>query len=351
MRSVVFAWRRSTPPFLIGGAEVTQQLLAEEFAGAGWHVGYLGAHEAPWDGSSALADMRHRLTVWGVGYTYDEAQGVLRYRWNGVDCWSVRQAAVDAGLDTLLRESTPELMVTSQEGSAALAEHAGRTVPVVGWIHSVSRTGLEVLEGRPRYALAVSRFVLSRMNTLPDTTAILCYPPFTDVKSVGAGTRMDDLLMINPVPAKGAQLVKALARRLPERRFTLVEGWWDTSDEFARLDNVRYLKRTYELDRLYRSHRLLLVPSVVEDAFPRVIIEAGLAGLPSIGPDRGGIPEAIEDGGLVITSDHVADWAAAIRSLDGLVWADHARRARQRAARLVRSCLGELATVGVIATT
>jgi hypothetical protein len=61
MRSVLFAWRRSTPPFLIGGAEVTQQLLAEEFAGAGWQVTYLGSHEAPWDGSSALASMRRQL--------------------------------------------------------------------------------------------------------------------------------------------------------------------------------------------------------------------------------------------------------------------------------------------------
>src|SRR5947199_7971526 len=107
------------------------------------------------------------------------------------------------------------MVVTSQEGSAALAERAGRTVPVVGWIHSASRTGLEVLEGQPRYALAVSRFVLSRMNTLPDTTAILCYPPFSDTNASGAGARADDLLMINPVPAKGAQLVKALARQLP----------------------------------------------------------------------------------------------------------------------------------------
>lgn len=348
MRSVVFAWRRSTPPFLIGGAEVTQQLLAEEFAAAGWQVTYLGTHEAPWDGSSALTDMRHRLAAWGVEYLYTEARGVLRYLWNGVDCRSVRQAAVLAELDTVLRESAPELVVTSQEGSAVLAERAGRSVPVVGWIHSVSSTGMEVLQGRPRYALAVSRFVLSRMNTMPDTTAVLCYPPFTDTNASGGDARTDDLLMVNPIPAKGARMVKALARRLPERRFTLVEGWWDTGDEFAGMGNVRYIGRTYEMERLYRSHRLLLVPSVVEDAFPRVIIEAGLAGLPAIGSNRGGIAEAIEDGGLVIASDDVVAWVAAIRSLDGPAWADRARRARRRAARLVRGCLAELAAAGVI---
>jgi glycosyltransferase involved in cell wall biosynthesis len=353
MRSVLFAWRRFTPPFLIGGAEVTQQLLAEEFAGAGWQVTYLGAHEAPWDGSSVLADMRYQLAARGVEYTYDKARDMLRYRWNGVDCRSVRQVAVLAELDTVLREPTPELVVTSQEGSAELAVRAGRVAPVVGWIHSVSRTGTEVLRGHPRYALVVSRFVQSRLGASPDTTAILCYPPFTvsGVDVPDASARTDDLLMVNPVPAKGAQLVTELARQLPERRFTLVEGWWDTSDEFIGADNVRYVRRTYEMDRLYRSHRLLLVPSVVEDAFPRVIIEAGLAGLPTIGSDRGGIAEAIEDGGLVIPSGEVLAWAAAIRSLDGPAWAECARRARERASRLVRSCLAELAAAGVIAAT
>ncbi|GHE24827.1 hypothetical protein GCM10017778_00670 [Streptomyces vinaceus] len=51
--TVVFVWRRTPPPLLIGGAEVSQQLLAEEFVRAGWRVVYLGSHEAPWNGSRA----------------------------------------------------------------------------------------------------------------------------------------------------------------------------------------------------------------------------------------------------------------------------------------------------------
>ncbi len=70
------------------------------------------------------------------------------------------------------------------------------------------------------------------------------------------------------------------------------------------------------MDAVYHSHRVLLVPSVVEDAFPRVIVEAGLTGLPSIGSDRGGIPEAISDGGMVLPAGDVNAWVSAIRSLD-----------------------------------
>uniref|UniRef100_A0AAU2V530 Uncharacterized protein n=1 Tax=Streptomyces sp. NBC_00003 TaxID=2903608 RepID=A0AAU2V530_9ACTN len=62
---------------------------------------------------------------------------------------------------------------------------------------------------------------------------------------------------------------------------------------------------------LYATHRLLPVPSVVEDAFPRVIAEAGLHGPATLGSDRGGIPEAIDGGGLVLPHDDPGAWAKA----------------------------------------
>jgi hypothetical protein len=353
MPAVLFAWRRCVPPFLVGGAEVSQQLLAEEFVSAGWQVTYLGSHETPWNGVSELDVMRRQLALWGVHHIYAEARGELRYSWKGVDCRSVPQAGMFSTLNAVLRAGSPELVVTSQEGSAVLAKQATTLAPVAGWIHSVSRTGMEVLRGGPQYALATSRFVVSRMPASTSTRTILFYPPFAAaaVDPPVASDRAGDLLMVNPVPAKGARLVKDLAYYLPQRRFTLVEGWWDTSARFTGLANVRYVKRTYEMDSLYADHRVLLVPSVVDDAFPRVIIEAGLAGLPTIGSDRGGIAEAIEDGGLVVATAEVAAWASAITSLDGPAWEDRARRARERSSRLVRGCLTELAAAGVIAAT
>lgn len=78
MRTVLFAWRRYTPPFLLGGAEVTQQLLAEEFASSGWWTTYLGSYEAPWSGVSELIDIGRQLIAWGVHHTYDNVRGELR---------------------------------------------------------------------------------------------------------------------------------------------------------------------------------------------------------------------------------------------------------------------------------
>ncbi|MFI6347194.1 glycosyltransferase [Streptomyces sp. NPDC050560] len=349
--TVLFVWRRTPPPLLIGGAEVSQQLLAEEFARAGWNVVYLGSHEAPWDGSSQAGALRAHLDAHGVAW--DKAPDQIRYCWNGVQCTAVSQDRIEDALTTMVRQLFPAVVITSQEGSAALAALAHRCAGrVVGWIHSVSNTGTGVLRGGPSDVLVTSRFVARRVRCPEGTRPVTFYPPFAAVVAdapLPADGRADSahggVLMVNPVPAKGAALVHELVQRLPDHLFTLVEGWWDTTDEFTGYPNVRYVPRTYDMASLYASHRLLLVPSQVEDAFPRVIIEAGLHGLPALGSDRGGIPEAVMDGGLILPPDDAEAWTKAIIAADP---EQLGVRARRRAHPLTRRCLPELAAAGVI---
>ncbi|MFJ8848232.1 glycosyltransferase [Streptomyces cyaneofuscatus] len=343
MPTVLFAWRRTPPPFLIGGAEVTQQLLAEELAASGWHVTYLGSHEAPWNGTTQLPEMRAHLDLHRV--PYDEEAGALRYWWNGVACSALMQNNVEHAFGSLLGTLRPDVVFTSQEGSAQLAVQARSTTLVVGLLHSVSATGLSVLAGRPHYGLAVSEFVRARASHVAGTRLAVMYPPFAPPGPSTDENLSTSVLMINPIPAKGSDLLHQLIRLMPEQHFTLVEGWWDTAADFAAHRNVTYVPRVYDMGPLYRSHRLLLVPSVVEDAFPRVIIEAALHRIPSIGTNRGGIPEAIGDAGIVLPGTAGPEaWTQEIRNADceGL-----GTRALRRATRFTRPCLPQLLELGI----
>ncbi|WP_229906817.1 glycosyltransferase [Streptomyces vinaceus] len=254
----------------------------------------------------------------------------------------------------LLAEARPELVVTSQERAADLAALARRSSRVAGWLHSVSANSMGVLHGRPHVALATSKFVAGRTHAHSDTKTVAFYPPFAPAEGAGhllaagpgtAGRVPGGVLMVNPIPAKGAALLHQLIRRLPALRFTPVEGWWDTADEFTAYPNVHWVPRTYAMGRLYSANDLLLVPSQVEDAFPRVIVEAGLHGVPTIGSSRGGIPEALGDGGVILHPDDGDGWVQAIESADrtGL-----GAKARAGAEPLVRPCLPELAAAGLI---
>ncbi|QIB42815.1 glycosyltransferase [Streptomyces aureoverticillatus] len=343
MPTALFAWRRTPPPLLIGGAEVTQQLLAEELAAAGWRVIYLGSHEAPWDQSSQLPQLHAFLDTHRT--PYEETNEELRYRWNGVHCIAVPQRRTPAALSSLLSQVRPDVVFTSQEGAADLAAQARPAALVAGILHSVSETGLGVLGGRPHLALAVSKFVDRRAPRTEGTRLAVLYPPFTSPRPSGHVRRTGSVLMVNPIPAKGSDLLHQLIRRIPEQHFTLVEGWWNTAGQFAAYANVTFVPRVYDMSPLYWSHRLLLVPSVVEDAFPRVIIEAALHGTPSIGTDRGGIPEAIGTAGIVLprTAGPQA-WVEAIRTVDHHTMG---KLAQQHAARFTRPRLPDLTSLGI----
>jgi glycosyltransferase involved in cell wall biosynthesis len=345
--TVLLAWRRIPPPFLIGGAEVSQQLLAEEFAAAGWRAVYLATHEPPWASCSELPGMLAHLQARGVLYEHHDRLGELRYTWHGVEVRAVPRDRLDSALRALLDQARPDLVITCQEGSAEFAAAARGRAKVAGWLHSVSKTGMHVLDGRPHIALATSRYVLQR--TPAGQAAVLFYPPFQRFQGCDTVRRDRDLLMVNPVPAKGSELVHRIAELMPHRHLTLVEGWWDTSAEFRNHPNVTWVPRTYDMSTLYERHRLLLVPSTVEDAFPRVIVEAGLAELPALGSARGGIPEAIGDPALVAPPDDPAAWTSLIDSLTQEQLADAGKAAWRRAVPMTRRCLPELAAAGVLA--
>ncbi|MEY2241478.1 glycosyltransferase family 4 protein [Streptomyces sp. BF23-18] len=347
MPTVLFAWRRTPPPLLIGGAEVTQRLLAEEFAAAGWRTVYLGSHQAPWDQTTQLPLIRAFLDSHHT--PYEETRGELRYRWNGVDCIAVPQHQTASTLHNLLSGLRPDIVFTSQEGAADLAAQARPAALVAGILHSVSKTGLGVLAGRPHHGLAVSEFVRRRAPHTNGTQIAVLYPPFAPPQPSQCPPRTKSVLMVNPILAKGSDLLHQIIHVMPEQHFTLVEGWWNTADQFTAHPNVTFVPRVYDMSPLYRGHRLLLVPSTVEDAFPRVIIEAALHGTPSIGTDRGGIPEAIGEAGTVLprTAGPQA-WADAIRAAGHETLGE---QARQHATRLARPRLPDLKALGIYPAT
>ena len=72
----------------------------------------------------------------------------------------------------------------------------------------------------------------------------------------------------------------------------------------------------------------------MEEAYGRVVTEAQINGIPVIASTRGGLPEAVGPGGILIDPDGpIDDWVKAVRNL----WDDDAHYAALSAAALAHA--------------
>ena len=60
--------------------------------------------------------------------------------------------------------------------------------------------------------------------------------------------------------------------------------------------------------KFYRLGRVLLAPSLIEEGFGRIILEAQFNGIPAIASNVGGYPEAVGGGGFLCDPTDIDDW-------------------------------------------
>lgn len=168
---------------------------------------------------------------------------------------------------------------------------------------------------------SVSLFVARKLSLKVGKDVKVIYPPidFSIYRKTG---EKKTALLINPDPMKGGEVFLSLATQRPDVLFVVQECWPSNSKLFKlkeianRSGNVLWRSPVANMADIYANAKILLVPSQCEEAFARVVIEAQCNGIPVLGSDRGGVPEAIGMGGLVLRADSSeADWLQAFSSI------------------------------------
>ncbi len=96
---------------------------------------------------------------------------------------------------------------------------------------------------------------------------------------------------------------------------------------------------------VYAATRLVLMPSVVEEGWGRVVTEGQLSGIPALVSDRGALPETVGDGGVVVPLHASAEaWQQAFDRL----WDDRAFYAERARAALARAEAADLQPKAII---
>jgi glycosyltransferase involved in cell wall biosynthesis len=168
-----------------------------------------------------------------------------------------------------------------------------------------------------------SRFIAGKVQRLLGLDSTVVYPPVQVTDSVAPNWSPRYITFVNPTPLKGLATGLEVAARLPHRQFVFAESWpirgrqrKELDANLAKLPNVTFRPRSPDLRDLYGQTALLLMPSQCEEAFGRVIIEAGANGIPVVASRIGGIPEAVGMAGVLIAASGPPDcWAKAIEEI------------------------------------
>lgn len=101
--------------------------------------------------------------------------------------------------------------------------------------------------------------------------------------------------MINPCAVKGIAIFLELARKFPRVAFAAVPTWGTTGADrnaLGQFSNIHLLEPDENIQSILGQTRVLLVPSLWDEAFGRIVVEAMLQGVPVLASDVGGLPEA-----------------------------------------------------------
>ncbi|HVR96064.1 MAG TPA: amino acid adenylation domain-containing protein [Thermoanaerobaculia bacterium] len=301
----------------IGGANKCNRVLAEGLAALGHSVRVVvPALGVP--SRLTLAEWRNLLAV--QGFPVGQEEGVDVFSWNGVEVHAVAEPSrLRAVLAERLRELRPDwALVSSEDPSQNLLDAAlkAQAAPVVYLAHTPAflpfgPQAFYPSERRGRMLaqvagiVTVSRYMADYIRCWGTLNAeVFHFPvygpgPFPDFGTNGEGF----VTLINPCAVKGIAILLGLARELPEVRFAAVPTWGTTAadcEALAALSNVTLLEPEEEIDRIFARTRVLLMPSLWQEAFGLTAVEAMLRGLPVLASDVGGLPEATLGAGRVL---------------------------------------------------
>lgn len=173
-----------------------------------------------------------------------------------------------------------------------------------------------VLNGHrlPSAALAVyiSEWIRAQAGDAKAGDMVITPPAFA--ADVVADSHGDAIGFVKPIPHKGVDLVYRLAKALPDHRFVILRGEWQTLEVIRHLPNVEFMEPVVDIRDFYRQVRLVLVPSTSEDA-GTIAQEAALNGLPCLVSNVGGLAET-GAGGVLLPPRDLTAWVDAILALD-----------------------------------
>jgi glycosyltransferase involved in cell wall biosynthesis len=230
------------------------------------------------------------------------------------------------GFGPALDDWRPDLAILpfAEPAMALVALALGAGVKAVLHVTNVDprHLGLDLI-ARPEILLtACSPFTARRLHALHGE-AVPVSLPLVEPEAYRVNAAGDAVVMVNPTLLKGVEIFFRLAEARPDIPFIAVESWDISADwrlvlanRARALGNVALWPSSTDMRGAYARARLVLMPSIHEETYGRIVAEAQLSGIPALASDRGALPDTVGAGGLIVPIDAgIQSWIAALDRL------------------------------------
>lgn len=339
---ILFANGRMTYPFFVGGDGISLHTWFSFFHQKGIKcqaVGVIDPKNFPQEESSILKKL-NKLNCpyeWSfqetkmktpteqtfVLQTHQQLEYKIPYL-----CIMVKRVDFFQKLKEIIKQNRPHVVFTQLEFSPKIVSEVQELdVPVFFFVHDIgpeNKWTFEKIDKAKGLVKIVfnSQFIKEKFknfNQYIKKHNTVCYPPLKKSDYLTSSNKKF-ITMINPVEIKGGKIFEKIVKRLPERQFLAIKGWFDPKEDGINLKkypNVVLWEKQDDMREVYRETKFLLIPSIIEEGFCRVATEAALSGIPAIASQKGGLPEAIRNGGILIKNPrNINSWVRAIKRLD-----------------------------------
>ncbi|MDW3217889.1 MAG: glycosyltransferase [Acidimicrobiales bacterium] len=252
--------------------------------------------------------------------------------------------APEHAFEPLVRSWRPDVVVVSSisrvSWRAIRSVCRRRGLPTALYLREATAIGHLHAGLQPDLLLANSGSLVEDAERLGHVASLV--PSLVEVAPMAQPPSGEVVLLVNPLPSHGLDVVGPLAAARPDIPFVLQESW--TLDRPARAavdrlvrDHPNVTLRAFEPrpGRLFRDARILLAPHRIDNR-PRTALEAQANGVPVVASGLPGLVEAVGDGGTLVDPDAGPDaWVRAISRLwdDERQWMAAGDRARMHAGR------------------
>jgi len=232
----------------------------------------------------------------------------------------------ELGRDEVMEDFQPDIVVV-QAGSPFLMANLFTEikVPVALYVRGVGfdKNKEDLNINKYLTFISNSKFTAKKLKQKYSVDSTVIHPLVDRASYFCTSRDAKYVLHVGLVEEKGIEVSFEIAKRLPNVSFMFVESWPITDLEYKRfckraqdLGNVKILRRMHDMKKVYKTAKVLLFPSLGDEAWGRVVNEAQINSIPVLASDRGGVSESLGAGGLLMARDaSIDEWVGSLSAL------------------------------------